>query len=274
MLKIIPLLTDPASYGGDSRDSFDVIVPSLPGFGFSDRPVQPGLTNRTIAGMWVELMVGLGYDCFCAHGGDIGSGITAWLGLLHTDHVMGIHVTSVRRPYLGEGTPQLSAAEKAFVALQERWEDEEDGYGHIQSTRPQTLAYGLNDSPVGLAAWFIEKFRAWSDCNGEVEKRFTKDELLTNITIYWVTQTINSSIRLYYEHKHNPRSFQRKERIQVPCGVALTKEEVDHAPREWAERTYNVVHWTELPSGGHFAASEEPKLLADDIRAFFRKLRA
>jgi microsomal epoxide hydrolase len=273
MLKIIPFLTDPASHGGESEDSFDVVVPSLPGYGFSDRPHRPGMTNRTIADLWAEVMSDLGYDRFGAYGGDIGAGVTAWLGLLHPKQVVGIHVTSVREPYLGEGVPPLSEAEKAYVALQERWNDDENGYGHIQSTRPQTLAYGLNDSPAGLAAWIVEKFRAWSDCDGDVEKRFTKDELLTNITIYWVTQTINSSVRLYYEHKHNPRPFKKGERIEIPCGVALTKEEVDHAPREWAERTYNIQHWTELPSGGHFVASEEPKLLAEDIRSFFRRLR-
>jgi len=273
MLKIIPLLTDPASHGGKSEDSFDVVVPSLPGYGFSDRPNRPGMTNRTIADLWAELMSGLGYDRFGAHGGDIGSGVTAWLGLFHPEQVVGINVTSVREPYLGEGVPPLSEAEKSYVALQKRWDDDENGYGHIQSTRPQTLAYGLNDSPAGLAAWVVEKFRAWSDCDGDVEKRFTKDELLTNITIYWVTQTINSSIRLYYEHKHNPRPFKKGERIEIPCGVALTKEKVEHAPREWAERTYNIQHWTEFPTGGHFVASEEPKLLAEDIRSFFRKLR-
>ncbi|HEX5441365.1 MAG TPA: epoxide hydrolase, partial [Ktedonobacterales bacterium] len=142
-----------------------------------------------------------------------------------------------------------------------------------QSTRPQTLAYGLNDSPAGLAAWIVEKFRAWSDCGGDIASRFTRDELLTNITIYWVTQTINSSIRMYYEYDHSSLPAPTGERIAVPCGVALTTEAVDRAPREWAERTYNIQRWTELPRGGHFLALEEPELLAHELRAFFRALR-
>lgn len=274
MHKIIPLLTDPARFGGDPADAFDVIVPSLPGYGFSDRPTQPGETNVQIADLWVRLMTDcLGYQRFVAHGGDIGAGVTTRLGLRHPDQVMGIHVTSVAQPYLGAGAPELSAAEKAYLALGEQWDDEEGAYSHIQATRPQTLAYGLNDSPAGLAAWIVEKFRAWSDCDGEVERRFSKDELLTNIMIYWVTETIDSSIRLYYEHRHHRKPLAPGERINVPSGFALTREAVDHPPREWAERTYNVQHWTELPSGGHFAALEEPHRLAEDIRAFFRTLR-
>lgn len=147
------------------------------------------------------------------------------------------------------------------------------GYFHIQSTKPQTLSYGLNDSPAGLAAWIVEKFRAWSDCGGDVESRFSKDELLTNITIYWVTQTINSSTRFYYESTHNPWRFQPGQRIEVPCAVALFPEEIVHPPREWAERTLNLQRWTEMPRGGHFAAMEEPELLAEDIRSSFRPLR-
>ncbi|HEV8193901.1 MAG TPA: epoxide hydrolase, partial [Ktedonobacterales bacterium] len=262
MHKLIPMLTDPASYGGDARDAFDVVVPSLPGYGFSDRPTKPGMTNSATAALWVRLMSqGLSYSRFAAHGGDIGSGVTARLGLRHPSHLLGIHVTAVSTPYLGPEAPALSAAEREYVALQERWEQEEGAYSHQQHTRPQTLAYGLNDSPVGLASWIIEKFRAWSDCGGAIETRFSKDELLTNIMLYWATETINSSIRRYAE----PREpIQLGERIMVPCAIALTREEVDRAPREWAERTYNVQRWTDMPSGGHFLALEEPALLAED----------
>ncbi len=271
MYKLIPLLADPASHGGDPRDAFDVVVPSLPGYGFSDRPSRPGMTNSATADLWARLMTeGLGYARFAAHGGDIGSGVTARLGLRHPSSLLGIHVTAVSTPYLGPGAPALSEAERAYVALQERWEQEEGAYSHQQHTRPQTLAYGLNDSPVGLAGWIVEKFRAWSDCGGEIERRFSKDELLTNIMVYWATETINSSIRRYAE----PREpIQPGQRITVPCAVALTREEVERAPREWAERTYNVQRWTDLPSGGHFLALEEPELLAEDLRAFFRQFR-
>jgi hypothetical protein len=154
-----------------------------------------------------------------------------------------------------------------------RWEEDEGAYSHQQGTRPQTLAYGLNDSPAGLAAWIVEKFRAWSDCDGDIERRFTKDELLTNIMIYWVTQTINSSMRMYYEYRHTARPDPSPERIVAPCGVALTTEAVDRAPRERAERTYDLRRWTELSSGGHFLALEEPEALARELRAFFRDLR-
>lgn len=274
MHKLIPLLADPASHGGDPEDAFDVVVPSLPGYGFSDRPTEPGMTSTRVADLWARLMRdGLGYARFAAHGGDIGAGVTTRLGLRHPDHLFGIHVTAVAEPYLGPGARELSEAERAFTAVQEQWEQDEGAYSHQQSTRPQTVAYGLNDSPAGLAAWIVEKFRAWSDCGGEVERRFTKDELLTTIMLYWATQTINSSIRMYYEHQHYPAPIQQGERVTVPCGIALTQEAVDRAPREWAERTYDVQHWTELPRGGHFLALEEPELLARDLRAFFRQFR-
>ncbi len=275
MTKIIPLLTDPEAHGGDAADAFDVVVPSLPGYGFSDRPQQPGMTMRIISDLWAQLMVDvLGYERFAAHGGDIGAGVTSNLGRHHPDRVIGIHLTAVGRPNLGPGTIPLTPAEDAYVNTVKRWTEEEGAYNHQQSTRPHTLAYGLNDSPAGLAAWIIEKFRAWSDCNGNVERRFSKDELLTNLTIYWVTETINSSIRLYYEHSHHyGKSAEATLPIEVPTGVTLTVEPVAKAPMEWAKRTYNVQRWTELPRGGHFAAFEEPELLAEEIRAFFRTFR-
>jgi pimeloyl-ACP methyl ester carboxylesterase len=274
MYKIIPMLADPAAHGGDPSDAFDVVAPSLPGYGFSDAPRRSGWTSVNTANLWAKLMTDvLGYKRFAAHGGDVGAGVTSRLGLLYPDRVIGIHVTAVVPPYLGPGSAPLTDAEKVFIEVQHQWEREEDGYGHIQGTRPQTLAYGLNDSPVGLAAWIVEKFRAWSECGGDVERCFTKDELLTNVTIYWATQTINSSIRHYYESRHNPQPFTVGVRVTVPCGVCLTTEEVDRAPREWAERTYNVQRFTRMPRGGHFAALESPNILMDDIRTFFRPLR-
>jgi pimeloyl-ACP methyl ester carboxylesterase len=274
MLKIIPLLTDPASYGGDPADAFDVVVPSLPGYGFSDRITQPGpwKTERR----WAALMAGLGYERFGAQGGDVGAGVTTALGRFFPEQVVGIHLNSdLAAPSPLPTEADLSAAERDYLARLKRWEEEEGGYSHQQQTRPQTLAYGLNDSPVGLAAWIVEKFRAWSDCGGDVESRFSKDELLTTITIYWATQTISSSIRGYYQWPQHAAYSRPQGRVKVPTGVAVFPGEylIGSVPREWAERTYNVQHWTEMPRGGHFAAQEEPELLVEDIRAFFRALR-
>jgi hypothetical protein len=176
-------------------------------------------------------------------------------------------------PYLGPGAPNLSEKERAFNDERGRWREAEGGYAHIQGTKPQTLGYGLNDSPAGLAAWILEKFRSWSDCEGDIARCYTKDELLTNITIYWVTETINSSIRIYYERNKDPWNLALGERITVPCGLAVFPKDLNRPPQEWAERSYNVRRWTEMPRGGHFGALEEPQLLADDLRAFFRPLR-
>jgi len=269
LTRVIPLLTDPAAHGADPALSFDVVVPSLPGFGFSDHPRQPGMVVSRVAELWVALMERLGYPRFAAFGSDIGAGVTNRLGLNHPDHLLGIYVLSVMSPYRGPGSAPLSEAEQAFVALTERWEEDEGAYGHQQATRPQTLAYGLNDSPAGLAAWIVEKFRAWGDTHGDVETRFSKDDLLTTVTLYWLTQTIGSSMRMYYEHRRYPRPLGPADRVRVPSAIGLTTEAVDHAPREWAERTYNIQRWTEFPRGGHFFALEEPGLLAAELRTFF-----
>ncbi len=269
------MLTDPVRYGGDPADAFDVVIPSLPGYGFSDRPADPqqGADSR-IADVWSRLMTDvLGYLRFGAHGGDVGGGVTCQLGRFYPQRVAGIHVNGVSiRPYLGPEVPELSERERAFYAEYERWDAEEGAYALIQHTRPQTLAYGLNDSPAGLAAWIIEKFRAWSDCNGEVEQRFTKDELLTNISLYWFTQTINSSFGPYYVEDEGA-ALRKRERIEVPCAVSLFPKYMDQPPQELAERVYNLQRWTQMPRGGHFPALEEPELLVEDIRAFFRPLR-
>ncbi len=273
MSKLAPRLADPAAWGGDPDDAFDVVVPSLPGFGFSDAPARRGESSAEIADTWARLMGLLGHARFAAHGGDIGSGVTAFLGLRHPARLVGLHVTAVLAPWLGPGSAPLSRDEQAYVELCARWQWEEGAYSHLQRTRPQALAVGLADSPAGLATWIIEKFRAWSDCGGDVERRFTKDELLTNLSLYWFTNTIGSSVRLYRENQDFRPSLGRDDRIRVPCGVALTREAVDRAPREWAERSYDVRRWTDLPRGGHFLAMEEPDLLAEDLRAFFRPLR-
>ena len=276
MYKVIPMLTDPQSFGGDPKDSFDVVVPSMPGYGFSDASPSSGLDPLTVADMWATLMSdNLGYSRFGAQGGDWGARVTAKLGLSHSDKVIGIHTTSTTSPtpYLGEGSRPLSEPEKRMLEQREEWVRSEGGYAHIQSTKPQTLSYSLNDSPVGLAAWIVEKYRAWSDCEGDIESRFTKDELLTTVTIYWVTESIGSSTRLYYESFNKPWTLKQGERIDVPVAVAAFPHENTIPLREWAERSYNVKHWTDMPSGGHFAALEEPDRLVQDIREFFRTLR-
>ena len=276
MYKIIPILTDPGSHGGDPADAFDVVAPSMPGYGFSDHPSQRGMHVLRISDLWAKLMTeGLGYVRFGAQGGDWGATVTAYLGLAYPEHLIGIHVTSVVRPtpYLGPGARELTEAEKGHIQQREDWMAAEGGYSHIQGTKPQTLAYGLNDSPAGLAAWIVEKYRTWSDCDGDVEKKFTKDELLTTATIYWVTETINSSTRLYYETQNHPWEMKQGEGIQVPSAMAVFPKELSHPPREWGERSFNVQRWTEMPRGGHFGALEEPELLAEDIREFFRPLR-
>lgn len=274
LFKIIPLLTDPASHGGAPSDSFDVIVPSLPGFGFSDRPKVRGVTTAKTAELWARLMTdALGHYRFAAAGGDIGAGVTQRLALAHPDLLVGIHLTYLGTAAAPPAPSDLSEAEQRYLQSLEQWSRQEGAYSSLHSTKPQTLAYGLNDSPVGLAAWITEKFRAWSDCDGEVERRFSKDELLTNIMLYWVTEMIPSSVRIYYENAHALSKLQPGQHIEVPAGIALFPKEISLPPREWAERTLRVQRWTQMPRGGHFAALEEPALLVEDLRAFFRPLR-
>ena len=276
MYKVIPMLSDPASHGGDPADAFDVVAPSMPGYGFSDATDKRGLSVLSIGDLWAKLMSeNLGYQRFAAQGGDWGARVTAKLGLSHGDKVIGIHTTSTSSPtpYQGPGTRELSEAEKAMLAQRVQWLADEGGYSHIQATKPQTLSYGLNDSPAGLAAWILEKYRTWSDCGGDVESRFTKDELLTTVTIYWVTQSINSSTRLYYESFFQAWDLAKDEKIQVPVAIASFPRENSVPLREWAERSFNIQQWTDMPSGGHFAALEEPDRLVEDIRKFFRGLR-
>src|SRR6266545_4396087 len=208
MSKIVPLLVDPAAHGGDSKDSFDVVAPSLPGCGFSDRPREPGMHKTRMAELFAKLMSEtLGY-------------------------------------------------ERKFFDEERTWMEKEGAYDHLQATKPQTLGYGLNDSPAGLAAWIVEKYRSWSDCGGDVERRFTKDEILTQLTIYWATETINSANRLYFERDRAPRVLGPDDRVQVPTAVAIFPGDIDQPPREWGERVYDVRRWTVMPRGGHFAALE------------------
>ncbi len=272
--QIIPMLTDPAAHGGDPRDSFTIVAPSLPGYGFSDHPRAAGMNIEAMAAIFVKLMTEtLGYKRFAVQGGDWGAVISTCIGYAYASNVYGIHLNMLGvGPSEGRGSPALSDEEKKFLAEAAKFRHDEAGYQAIQGTKPQTLAYGLNDSPAGLAAWIVEKFRTWSDCGGDVERCFSKDQLLTNVMIYWVTETINSSTRLYYEYRHNPWRLAPGTRVEAPTGVAAFPREILRAPRSWAERAYNIRRWTEMPAGGHFAAMEQPAALAADIRAFFREL--
>ena len=272
--KVIPMLTDPEQFGGNAEDSFDVIVPSMPGYGFSDRPTEEGMTGQRIAELFARLMTELGHKKFAAHGGDIGGSVTEQLAFSHAASLVGIHLTDIPYGHLFT-VPQeeLSEVEQKYLQEGQAWGVQEGAYALIQSTKPQTAAYGLNDSPVGLAAWIVEKFRAWSDCGGDVEKRFTKDELLTNLTIYWATQTIGSSF-LPYVIGQSGASEKPSKRVEVPTGVAIFPKDIVPAPKAFGERFFNIQRWTEMPRGGHFAALEEPELFVNDLREFFATLRS
>ncbi|HTA94418.1 MAG TPA: epoxide hydrolase [Polyangiaceae bacterium] len=279
--KLIPLLTDPAAHGGDAADSFDVVVPSMPGYGFSQAPERDGFTFQ-IGDLWHKLMTDvLRYERFGAHGGDWGSTVTEHLARSHDRSVIGIHLTDVPFWHTFQKPKDLSPAEEQCLVRTSEFMLKEGAYAMIQGTRPQTLAQGLMDSPIGLAAWLVEKFQSLSDCGGDVEARFSMDELLTNIMIYWVTGTIGSAFLPYYDFTHAGALRWILETAKgwvgsskVPTGLAIFPRDPSQPPREWAERFYNVQRYTLLPRGGHFAALEEPELLAQDLRAFFRPLRS
>ena len=272
--RIIPMLTDPARFGGDPADAFTVVAPSLPGYTLSFQPGQPRFGVVEIADLFATLMTDvLGYRRFAAQGGDWGAFITSCLGAAYPDRLAGIHVNllAVRRDQAAPATPTVE--EKAYLEELAHWMREETGYMQIQGTKPQTLAYALTDSPVGLAAWIVEKFRAWSDCGGDVERRFSKDVLLTNVMLYWVTGAIGSSFWPYYARAHSVWPISERRPVRVPTAYASFPREILHPPRAWAERVYDIRRWTAMPAGGHFAALEEPEALAADVRAFFRPLR-
>jgi microsomal epoxide hydrolase len=264
-------LTDPRAHGGDRRDAFHVVAPSLPGYGFSGPTVERGWTPRRIAGAFAELMHALGYERYGVQGGDWGSIVVANVADLAPDRVAGLHLNFVVVPRpKGEDAPRLTDAEERDLTRMVEWRRDGAGYQEIQGTRPQTLGYALQDSPAGLAAWIVEKFRAWSDCGGDVERSFARDRLLDNVTLYWVTGTATSSTRLYWETRQAGRATLPQAYIGVPTGIAHYPAEVTRSPRAWVERRYNVTHWVEQPRGGHFAAMEVPDLFVEDLRAFFR----
>ncbi len=274
-LKILGPLVEPEAFGGDASDAFHVVAPSMPGYGFSGPTTKPGWDIRKVAETNAALMARLGYERYGAQGGDWGGICTSIMGHIDPDHLIGIHMNMlVAGPPTGAENPMegVQEHEMGYLADAMAFQGDGTGYQEIQSTRPQTLAYGLTDSPSGLAAWIVEKFRAWSDCNGDVESRFTKDELLTNIMIYWVTGTINSSTRLYCESKRSGSFGLAKGRVDVPTGGIVFPKEIYKSPRVWAEAAFNVTHWTVADSGGHFAAMEEPVALVQSMREFFAPL--
>lgn len=273
-LEFAPLarrLAEPSAHGADAADAFTVIIPSLPGYPFSpQRPaLPPTLQTHEI---WHRLMRDeLGFDRYAAHGGDLGAGITSRLGEAYPESLVGVHLLAVAAPQ--EYDPaSLTPDEQAYLDQVAAWNADEGGYQHQQATRPLTLAYALSDSPVGLLSWIVEKYRAWSDSGGDLASRFADDFILTHASLYWFTGTISTSFRPYYEYAHG--LTRRVERVEVPTAVAVFPADLTQPPRAWAERSYNVTRHTSMPRGGHFAAYEEPELLAHDIREFFRALRS
>jgi pimeloyl-ACP methyl ester carboxylesterase len=257
-LPLVPLLTE----------SFDLVIPSLPGYGFSERPAQTGVNYRHTATRWHRLMQTLGYDRYAVGGGDFGAGVATYMALDEPERVLGLHLTNFEIAPYGEAE---TAAERAWLEENRAWTERERGYGAIQSTKPQTLGYALNDSPAGLAAWILEKWRSWTDGGRELDPDF----LLTNVTLYWVTQTITSSLRDYYDNRWLADPIGPEDRVRVPTAFAVFPHQLvpeGEPPREWMERLYDVRRWTVMPRGGHFAPAEEPELVARDIAAFFAEL--
>jgi epoxide hydrolase len=269
-LDVIPGLTEPEQHGGTAADAFHVIAPSLPGYGFSEPTRTRGWDTVRIARAFAELMQRLGYTRYGAQGGDWGAQVATKIGALDPEHCAAIHLNMpiAERP---ADPGELTDEERADLAAMAHFQREESGYAIEQGTKPQTLGVGLNDSPAGLLAWIVEKFRTWSDCDGDPEKCFTRDQLITNVMLYWVTETITSSARLYRETR---TSSAPQDYVGVPTGVARFPKEVLRFPRSWVEQRYNVTRWTDMPRGGHFAAMEQPALLVDDLRAFFRTITA
>lgn len=276
MERLIPLLADPGAHGGDPADAFHVVVPSLPGYGFSPAPTKGGIGSREIALLWRKLMAELGYHSFAAQGGDIGAGVSVWLARLFPDIIRGIHLNFIPgsyRPPAGADAAPVTGEERAFLDHVARWSAQEGAYAALQGTKPQTLSFSLTDSPIGLAAWMTEKFRSWTDCDGDLESAISLDDLLTDISLYWFGDALTGSLRLYKENRLRPLAFEQGERVEPPLGVSVFPREIAMPPRSWVERVFDVHRWTEMPAGGHFAALEKPDLLAAEMRAFFRPFR-
>jgi len=276
-MEVIEPLTQPERHGGDPADAFHVVAPSLPGFAFSGPTTEPGWDAARMASAFASLMERLGYTRYGVEGGDWGTLISTYLGARHADAVCGVHLLLALGAPPDPANPLsgLTEAERRDVAGIEVYNEAETAYFQLQSTKPHSLGVGLGDSPAGLAAWLIEKFTTWSDCDGHPENSYTKDQLLTNISVYWFTGTITSSCRIYYEVRKSGALGGFSERVEVPTGVARFPKELAGFlfPRAWVANVYHLVHWTEMPRGGHFGAMEQPKLFVENVRAFFRSLR-
>ncbi|WP_282180385.1 epoxide hydrolase family protein [Maribacter stanieri] len=269
MLKIIPHLTE------SEESPFDLVVPSIIGFGFSKKPTENGSDYGYNAELWHKLMLKLGYNKYGVQGGDIGAGISIKIAQKYPKSIIGLHLNYISdsyKPY-SEENENIETHIVKFQKATQMWNEREGAYASLHSTKPLSLAYGLNDSPIGLCGWIIEKFNAWSDNNGDIENSFTKQELLANVTLYWLTQTIHSSIRMYHEISNSPLKFEKDDFVKTPVGFAKFPKEIPTPPRDYIEKGFNVVHWTEMSKGGHFPALEQPKLLADDMIRFFEKLK-
>jgi len=274
--KVIGPLTDPAAHGGDPADAFDVIVPSLPGYGFSTPLRRTGVNWWNTADLWVKLMDSLDYRRFASQGGDWGAFITAQLGHKYPERMVGVHLSTPAPLDFMSMTAwdpsDFTPEEQEKLAIMAEISAEETGYFMLQRTKPQTPAVALNDSPAGLLAWIVEKRRTWSDCGGDVERRFTRDELIDTVMLYWVTKSYHTSARYYYEGAHDPwrPENERLPVVAAPTALAIFPAELTHPARKWAERYYNLQQWSEMGSGGHFAPMEEPDALVEDLRRFFR----
>jgi pimeloyl-ACP methyl ester carboxylesterase len=271
--KVIEPLTNPAAHGGDPADAFHVVCPSLPGFGFSGKPTAPGWGVEKISGVWDQLMKGLGYDAYYAQGGDWGAAVTTGIGIQNLGACQGIHVNMPSARPTKEAMENPTERDKLALQGAAYYQEWGAGYSKQQSTRPQTLGYALVDSPMGQAAWVLEKFYEWTDCDGHPENVLTRDELLDNVMFYWLTATGASSARLYWESFN--RAFSGGDTVSVPTGCSIFPKEIVATPRSWAEQRYtNIVYWNELDRGGHFAAFEQPELFVGELRACFREMRS
>ena len=276
-LKVIGPLSDPTAHGGDAADAFHVVCPSLPGYGFSDKPAQPGWKVERIAAAWTQLMARLGYERYGAQGSDWGTSISASIGRQDPDHVAGIHLTPPLAAPDPETFDDLTDAERAALASLEYGDEWDSGYSKEHETRPQTVGYSLVDSPAGLCAWIVEKFWSWTDCDGHPENAVTRDELLDNVMLYWLPGTGASSARLYWESMREVRElFTRANTdvVTVPTGCSIFPKEIQRPSRRWAAKRFtDIRHWNEPDRGGHFAAFEQPELFVDEVRSFFRLVR-
>ena len=276
-LKVIGPLTDPTAHGGDAADAFHVVCPSLPGYGFSDKPARPGWGVERIAIAWAVLMARLGYDRYGAQGSDWGTSVSALIGQQDPDHVAGIHLTPPLAPPDPATFDDLTERERAALASLEHAAERDSGYSQEHATRPQTIGYALVDSPTALCAWIIEKFWAWADCNGHPENVLTRDELLDNLMLYWLPRAGASSARLYWESIRRVNEWiseTSSDTVPVPTGCSIFPKELQRPSRRWAEKRFlDIRYWNEPERGGHFAAFEQPELFVEEVRAFFRLTR-